>query len=55
MRGRNQNTGDRMTVNQKCLGDTITKTLELMEKCCGPEAYLSIKKCVPTYESCLFN
>uniref|UniRef100_A0AAG5CNF3 Uncharacterized protein n=1 Tax=Anopheles atroparvus TaxID=41427 RepID=A0AAG5CNF3_ANOAO len=37
------------------VGDVINDTLELLERCGGPDAYLNIKYMVPTYESCVHN
>ncbi|XP_058059401.1 parkin coregulated gene protein [Anopheles bellator] len=37
------------------LGDVINATLELLEQCGGPDAYLNIKYMVPTYESYVHN
>ena len=37
------------------IGDVVNATLELLEQCGGPDAYLNIKYMVPTYESCVYN
>ena len=37
------------------IGDVISDTLEILERCGGPDAYINIKYMVPTYESCVMN
>lgn len=37
------------------LGDTIDKTLQVLEMTGGSNAYLHIKYMVPTYESCYMH
>lgn len=33
----------------------IDRTVELMERMGGPDAYINIKFAMPTYESCMLN
>ncbi|KAL5291605.1 hypothetical protein ACFFRR_010804 [Megaselia abdita] len=37
------------------IGDVIEDTLQILERCGGPEAYINIKYLIPTYESCVRN
>ena len=51
-----RNIGDRIDYLQNTsvdIGDEVMRTLEIMEKVGGPEAFTVIKHQVPTYESCL--
>jgi len=56
-RVRNKNIGDKIDYSQqknKCLGDLIQETLEVLERYGGEDAYINIKYMIPTYESCMF-
>lgn len=37
------------------VGDHIEETLQLLERCGGPDAFINIKYMVPTYESSVMN
>lgn len=37
------------------LGDTIEDTLTILEYNGGTDAFINIKYCIPTYESCVSN
>uniref|UniRef100_A0A182T5J9 Uncharacterized protein n=1 Tax=Anopheles maculatus TaxID=74869 RepID=A0A182T5J9_9DIPT len=53
---RRVNIGDRIDFRGgRRIGDVVNATLELLEHCGGPDAYLNIKYMVPTYESCVYN
>uniref|UniRef100_A0A182W0B9 Uncharacterized protein n=1 Tax=Anopheles minimus TaxID=112268 RepID=A0A182W0B9_9DIPT len=53
---RRVNTGDRIDFRGgRRIGDVVNATLEMLEQCGGPDAYLNIKYMVPTYESCVYN
>ncbi|XP_035897132.1 parkin coregulated gene protein homolog [Anopheles stephensi] len=53
---RRVNIGDRIDFRGgRRIGDVVNATLELLEQCGGPDAYLNIKYMVPTYESCVYN
>jgi len=52
-----ENIGDKIDYAQqknKCLGDLIQETLEVLERYGGEDAYINIKYMIPTYESCMF-
>jgi len=54
----NLNIGDEMDYGQrkdKCLGDLIHSTLELLEIHGGEDAFINIKYMIPTYESCVLS
>lgn len=52
----NVNLGDKIdTKNGDIVGDAIEKTLNMLERYGGPDAYLNIKYMVPTYESAVEN
>lgn len=38
---------------QRCLGDLIAATLQVLERTGGAEAFAGIKATCPTYESCV--
>ena len=55
-KNKNVNSGDGIDYSQQkkaCLGELIQETLELFEKCGGPDAFINIKYMIPTYESCV--
>jgi hypothetical protein len=57
-KGVNHNLGDAMDYSQrkqKCLGDLIHSTLELLEIHGGEDAFINIKYMIPTYESCVLS
>lgn len=37
------------------IADVIEDTLQILERCGGPDAYINIKYIIPTYESCVRN
>lgn len=37
------------------IGDVIDETLSILETYGGPDAFINIKYCIPTYESCVNN
>lgn len=37
----------------KCIGDLVLETVQLLERKGGPQAFMQIKRMVPTYESVL--
>lgn len=51
-----ENLRDKMSYNKgNDLAQTIDRTVELMERLGGPDAYINIKFAMPTYESCVLN
>lgn len=51
-----QRLGDRIMYSQqeqRCLGDLIAATLQVLERTGGPEAFAGIKAMCPTHESCV--
>lgn len=56
MRDVNVNIGDQIDFNAVGnVGDHVEQTLQLLERCGGPDAFLNIKYMVPTYESVMMN
>lgn len=58
LRSCNVNFGDGIEYGQmrrENVGDLISETLELLERCGGEDAFINIKYMVPTYESCMLN
>lgn len=56
MRNVNVNIGDQIDFNVVGnVGDHVEQTLQLLERCGGPDAFLNIKYMVPTYESVVMN
>lgn len=52
----NVNIGDKIDSNPVGnVGDHIEETLQLLERCGGPDAFINIKYMVPTYESSVMN
>lgn len=52
----NINIGDKIDYDRHGhIGDLVNETLQLLEKCGGPDAFINIKYMVPTYESCVNN
>lgn len=52
------NLGDGIEYSQRKrqnIGDLISETLEMFERCGGDDAFINIKYMIPTYESCLLN
>ncbi len=52
------NIGDGIEYSQRKrenIGDLISETLEMFERCGGDDAFINIKYMIPTYESCLLN
>ena len=47
---------DRIDYNRaEWVGDVIDETLSVLEANGGPDAFINIKYCIPTYESCVNN
>ncbi|XP_055851252.1 parkin coregulated gene protein homolog isoform X2 [Episyrphus balteatus] len=52
----NVNLGDGIDPDRDVrIGDVIEDTLQALERCGGPDAYINIKYMIPTYESCMMN
>lgn len=51
-----QHLGDRIMYSQReqrCLGDLVASTLQVLERTGGPPSFAAIKSMCPTYESCV--
>lgn len=56
MRDINANIGDKIEFNAlESVGDIVNKTLQMLEKMGGDDAFINIKYMVPTYESSVLN